>query len=168
MTQPDPNELSSQMRNAMMVFVAKFLFVILPPLIGIFFYILTMTKNDVQITIDNKIVEIEQTHQSNIAHMKALHERKEQKYQNKITEMEQVHQSKIAEMGMLKNKIEQTHQSNIAEMKMLKEGINVCKEGCNKENLELKISEKQTVSDRFKMNFNLDKKKMEFKFEEVE
>lgn len=149
MTQPDPNELSSQMRNAMMVFVAKFLFVILPPLIGIFFYILTMTKNDVQITVGNEITKIEQTHQ------------------NKITEMEQVHQSKIAEMGMLKNKIEQTHQSNIAEMKMLKEGIKVCKEGCDKKNLELKISEKRTVSDRFKMNFNLDKKKMEFKFEEV-
>ncbi len=121
MTQPDPNELSSQMRNAMMVFVAKFLFVILPPLIGIFFYILTMTKNDVQITIDNKIVEIEQT------------------YQNKIAEIEQAYKAKTK----------------------------ACKKDCNKENLELKISEKRNISDRFKMNFNLDKKKMEFKFEEV-
>ena len=67
------NELSSQMRNAMMVFVAKFLFVILPPLIAVFFYILTMTKNDVKITVDKKIAEIEQTYESKIAEMKTLH-----------------------------------------------------------------------------------------------
>ncbi|MEE9345664.1 MAG: hypothetical protein V3U88_08660 [Methylococcales bacterium] len=116
----DANELSSQMRNAMMIFVAKFLFMVLPPLIAVFFYILTMTKNDVQITVDNKIAEIEQTYKNKIAEMKTLHDR-----------------------------------------------MKACKKDCNKKNLELKISEKRTVSDRFKMNFNVDKKKVEFRFEEV-
>lgn len=114
------NELSTPMRNAMMVFVAKFLFTVLPPLIAIFFYILTMTKNDVQITVDNKIAEIEQT------------------YKNKIAEME-----------------------------TLRDKIKVCEKGCNKEDLELKITEKRAISDRFRINFNSDKKKVEFKFEEV-
>lgn len=155
-TEQDPNELSSQMRNSMMVFVAKFLFVVLPPLIGVFFYILTMTKNDVQITVGNEITKIEQTHQSNIAHIKALNERKEQ-----------THQSNIAEMNVLKNKIEQTHRSNIAEMEILKKGVKACKKGCDMKNLELKISEKRTLSDRFKMNFNVNKKKVEFQFEEI-
>lgn len=119
-TEQDSVELSDSMRNAMMVFVAKFLFIVFPPLIAVFFYILTMTKNDVQITVNNKIAEIEQT------------------YKNKIAEMETLHDK-----------------------------IKVCKKGCNKEDLELKISEKQTLSDRFKMNFNVNKKRVEFKFEEV-
>lgn len=152
----DSNELSSQMRNSMMVFVAKFLFMVLPPLIGIFFYILTMTKHDVQISVENEMAKIQQTHQSNVAHMKALNEKREQTYKNEI-----------AKMGMLKDNIEQIHKNNIAEMNLLKKGLKVCKENCDKKNLELKISEKRTVSERFKMDFKVDKKKVEFKFEEV-
>jgi len=197
------DELSSQMRNSMMVFVAKFLFVVLPPLIAVFFYILTMTKNDVEITTKNEITKIEQAHksniagieqtyqgqiaemkdlrkrreqtyQSNIAGMKTSHDKVEQTYQSNITHlkasrdrMEQAHKSNIAETEALHDGIKQTHKNNIAEMKRLKARVNACKKDCDKKNLELKISEKRTVSDRFKMNFNVDKKKVEFKFEEI-
>ena len=97
-----------------------------------------MTKNDVEITTKNEITKIEQAYQSKIARMEILHD-----------------------------KIEQAHLRNTAEVERLKARVNACKKNCDIKNLELKISEKRTISDRFKMNFNVDKKKVEFRFEEI-
>ena len=178
MAEPNPDELSASLRNAMMVFVAKFLVTILPPLIVVFFYILTITKDDIEIAAKNEITKIERTHQSNIAHLTALQEKMEQVQQNKITKMEQVQQNKIAEMEQVQrrntaqtktlyNEMKQIHQKNVAEMGLLHKKIKTCKKDCDKQNLELKISERTNISERFKMNFNVDKKRVEFKFEEV-
>ncbi len=68
----DSLDLSSQMRNTIMVFVSKFILVLCIPLAGFFVYILNITEQNINTRADNKIMQIERAYIKNIVSLDIL------------------------------------------------------------------------------------------------
>ncbi len=58
-TSQSPGEISSQLRNSIMVFVAGFVATLCIPLAGFFVYILDLTEKDIKSTIKSDVEKIE-------------------------------------------------------------------------------------------------------------
>ncbi len=68
----DSDELSSQMRNTLMVFVSKFILFLCIPLAGFGVYILNLTEQNINTRADNKIMQMERKYIKNIVSLEML------------------------------------------------------------------------------------------------
>lgn len=66
------DELSSEMRNSIMVFVFKFVAILCVPLAGFFVHILSVTEDNIQIKVGTEILKLESTYRSNFAEIEIL------------------------------------------------------------------------------------------------